>query len=228
MQRVRRLVAVATVAALGVIGLGACARSEPTVAAYVGDTTFSHQEVDRIVDEVSEEVPADQRGALRRNVVQMLVLREVATRYADEHNISVPAVDPIAFAQQQRLPVGTRFAELAAGYATAAGAVEEAAASAAPSEADQREVYSHLTVQGSPVAEPFEAIRSYLGEPQIGKAVGFRNLIRAAVEEADVVVNPRYGDVEFRVGVQVAPATSWLTVPLSGRDPAVSDVTGQS
>ncbi|GAB3139623.1 hypothetical protein GCM10027290_09120 [Micromonospora sonneratiae] len=226
MQRARRLASVVVAVTVGVLALAGC-RSEPGVAAYVGDRSFSHQDVDRVVDEISEQIRPEERGVLRRNVVQMLVVREVATRYAAEHDITVPTVDPVSFALSNRLPPNTHYAELAATFNAAVEAVDRTAPSVEPTEADQREVYSHLTVQGVPISDSFESARPHLGQQQIGKAVGLRNLLRDALDEADVTVNPQYGNPSFRIPVQVQPASSWLTVPLTDREPAVSDVTGQ-
>jgi hypothetical protein len=228
MQRARRLASVVSVVLVGVLALGACGRSAPDVAAYVGDTRYSQADVNQVVNEIKDQVKPEQLAAVRQTVVQMFVLREVATSYAKAHNISVPASDPAAFAQQSGLPPNVRFTELAAGTNAAVGAVRQPVQSVAPSEADQREAHSHSTSQGQPITDSFESVRQFFDEKALGKAVGVRNLLRDAVGQAHVSVNPRYGDLTYQVPVQIGQVASWLAVPLTGKEPAVSDVTVKS
>ena len=224
MQRARRLTSVVSLAVVGVLAIGACGRSAPTVAAYVGDHSYSQSDVDQVIDQVKGQVPPDRQAELRRTVVRMMVLRDVATDYAKAHNLSVPTIDPVAFAQQSNLPPGVRFTEIAVGYSAAMEAVQQSVKSAVPTEADQREAHSHATVQGQPVTDAFEKVQQYFGEEQIGKAVGLRNLLNDAIGQADVSINPRYGDLIYQVPVQIGQATSWLTVPLTKDDRPVSDL----
>lgn len=227
MQRVRRLASIAVTVSIGVLVLTGC-RSEPGVAAYVGDHSYSQNDVDQVIDQIKDQVPPERRAELRSTVVRMIVLRDAAADYAEANSIFVPATDPTAFAQQQGLPPNTRFTELAAGYLTTLGAVQQSASSAAPTEADQREAHSHATLQGQPVTDEFETVRQFFDEKQIGKAVGIRNLLNTVIEQADVSLNPRYGELIYQVPVQIGQATSWLAVPLTEKDTVVSDVTARS
>lgn len=222
-MRARRLASVAVLAVLGVVALSGC-RNDPAVAAYVGNHRYSQSEVDSVISEIKDKIPPGQTTAVRNQVVQMLVVRDVAGRFAREHNITVPPVDAVGYAQQRGLPSGTRYTDLAAGFESTLTAIQKAAPSVAPSEADQREAHSHLTVQGKAITDSFDTVKPYLGEDQLGKAVGFRNEMRDAVKQADVTVNPRYTNLGFQVPAQVGQAATWLGVSLGQRDGTVTDL----
>ncbi|MEV4757415.1 hypothetical protein AB0J86_20170 [Micromonospora sp. NPDC049559] len=225
MQRARRLASIAVIAALGAVALTGC-RSNPSTAAYVAGHSYSQDYVDGIMDEVEPLARPEMLAGIRQDVVRMLVVRDVARGYAERHNISVPSVDANAFAQENNLPPNLQYTEVVAGYEGVLRAIQQSAASVAPSEADQREVFAHITVGGRPVSGSFEDVREFLNEQQIGRAVGLRNALREAIEQADVTVNPRYGDLVFQVPVSIQQqAQSWLGVPLGDDDGLVSEVT---
>ncbi|HEX5597460.1 MAG TPA: hypothetical protein VFX61_15790 [Micromonosporaceae bacterium] len=223
MQRARRLVSVISVAVVGVLALGACGRSAPDVAAYVGDHSYSRSYVDEIVDEIKHLVPPEQVGEVERQVVTWLVLRHVAADHAETQGLSVPDVDPVALAEQRGLPPNSRVAELMAEFSVAVGAIEQLAKPAAPTEVDQREAHSHVTLQGQPVSDEFDSVQQFFNEEQMGRAVGLRNLLNELLEQAEVSINPVYGDLTFRVPVRIGQADSWLAVPLGGGSDAVID-----
>ncbi|MEV6817006.1 hypothetical protein AB0M52_33635, partial [Micromonospora sp. NPDC051296] len=105
-MRARRLVAAASVAALGVLSLAACGKSSPDVAAYVGDTTYSVSRVDAIYEDAqakfgeavrSEAAQAGvapspehlQAAVTRQDVVNLLVSLELGKRVVAEKNLQV-------------------------------------------------------------------------------------------------------------------------------------------
>lgn len=223
MQRLRRLASVVCVAVVGLLALGACGRSAPDMAAYVGDHSYSLSYVDEIVDEVKDLAPPEALKEVRRDVIKLLVLHDAVSDYAESHGISVPAADPAAYAQRVGLPPDARFAELLASTNAVVGAVQRSVPPVAPTEADQREAHSHLTVQGNPVKDDFESVRQFFDEKQMGQAVGIRNLLNEIVERADISINPMYGEVTYQVPVQIGQADSWLTVPLGGGSGTVVD-----
>jgi hypothetical protein len=218
----RRLLAVTVAGALAVTGLAGC-RSAPGVAAYVGPTRFSEQWVDKIVDSVRAQIPEGREFAVRQQVVEMLVVRAAVTQYAAREGITIPPVDPAAFAKQNGLPPDTEYSELAASYSGALSALQDRVKSTAPSEADQREAYGNARVNGQPVTDKFEDVQQYFTEEQLGSAVGQRNLLNEILMRSDVVVNPRYGPMKAQVQAQIGQVPTWLGVPLGDTDgsPAV-------
>jgi hypothetical protein len=93
---------------------------------------------------------------------------------------------------------------------------------AAPSEADQREVYRNLLVDGEPLQDPFEEVQQFFTEEAIGTAVGARDLLARVIADEDVTINPKYRLVH-QVQVTIGQAQSWLGVPLSEPSPVVDE-----
>jgi hypothetical protein len=57
----------------------------------------------------------------------------------------------------------------------------------------------------------------------MGQSVGQRNLLGQVIDRADIVVNPKYGQLTYEVPVTIGQVPSWLGVPLT--DPASQPVT---
>lgn len=101
MRPARRLASIVVVAALGLGGLAAC-RSEPTVAAYLGDQRITDDQVTQIYDGATAGVssaPAQQQPApepsasvaappvSRQQVVDLLVTLDLGRKVATEQNV---------------------------------------------------------------------------------------------------------------------------------------------
>jgi hypothetical protein len=220
-MRARRLAATAALAALALGGLAAC-RAEPDAAGYVGAKPIKLAEADRIVDEVRPQIRDGQEREVTNSVVRMLVLREAALRYAQRQGITVPPADAGAFAEQQGLPPGIRFTQLAAEYDNAMRAVQATAKAAPPSEDDQREAYRNASANG-PVAESFESVRQFFGPEQLGQAVGIRDLIVQVIAQSNVRLNPRF-DLDYQVPVTIGQVPTWLSVDLDEKSNPVRDL----
>lgn len=231
MVRARRFASIAIVTVVGLLALTGC-RSDPAVAAYVGGTRILDTKVVQIVEEVLGKLPAEQRasidaGALRDQVVQLLVVRAVVDYYADENDLTVPEPDADAFAQEQGLPTGVEFTTVAAEFNAGLSALSSRATSVAPTEADQREAYDHAEYQNQLISTQatFDEVRQILNEQALGSLLGLRKLIVGAADDADVTINPRY-NVVFRLPVQIQASqeqqqviSSWFAVTLGGSAP---------
>jgi hypothetical protein len=228
MLRARRVASIAVVAALGLVSLGGCRIGpDPAVAAYVGSTEITDARVTNIVDEFFNTMEDQQRQGLDRNflknqMMHFLVLDEVVTEYAEAEGIKIPPADSEGAAQQQGLPAGIELTKVVAEYSAALGALNDAAKSIAPTEADQREAYAHATVENQPVSQPFEQVQQFFDEEALGRSLGLRKLLTEALAAADVTVNPRY-DSTYRLPLQIQQARSWLGVELGGAVPVRDD-----
>src|SRR5690349_10209192 len=151
MQRARRLASVAVVASLAVAGLSGC-RSEPTVAAYVGDTKITEDRVNSVYDEAQAAAVPAQQGEepapqlTRAQVVRTLVSGEVLGAVAKARNLKLPAdigVDQAA--SDLRIAPSAEYVRL---YATAKAYVtllrQDAPTTGEPADADLHQVFDVL------------------------------------------------------------------------------------
>lgn len=237
----RRPIAAAVLGLFALGGVAAC-QQDPAVAAYVGDVEITEERVETVTadvrqvlaDEVEEQLgeledPTEEelgtlRGerlrevdesiaGLRDRVVEMLVITEAGTSYAEVEGIELAPPEPGVVAQQVGLEPDHTYVEVVAGFFTVTTALQEAAEPAEVTEADQREIHENLVVEGQPVTEPFDTVQGFLTDDLLGGPVGMRDLLVEVVEQADVRVNPRY-DLVYRVPVSLGQASSWLGVPL--------------
>jgi len=219
MQRVRRLRAIVAIAAVGVLavaGLAGC-RSEPNVAAYVGDTRFTEKQINEVVDEVADRVNEGRLGGVRQNVVSWLVLGDLGRRVAAEQQVSIPPVDVVGAAEQAQLPADTKLAKAFAEWVTVGTALLQVAPDSQPSQADLRAIFESLVDQGQvPEGTTFEMVASQLITPDTAKLVGLRNLLSEAAEQHKLAVNPRYRPLNVALGD--------IPFPLALEASAVSDV----
>lgn len=242
MMRYRhRLGTLALVGLLAVTGLVAC-RSDPTVAAYVGDARITEQRVADVVDglratfegeleaELEQLAPQGESAGDRREqgqqrveeqlvdarqrVLTMLVVSEAGKRYAEAEGVQVPAAPTAEAAQSLSLPEDHPYVRVFAEYVTVLNALQPEATPTDPTTADQREVYENLTLQGEPLAVPFEQVQPALTAEVLATPVGVRDLLTTVMEQADIKVQPGY-EVTHQVQVQVGGATSFLAVPIS-------------
>lgn len=211
----RRLPVIAVLGLLAAGGLVAC-RADPAVAAYVDDQRITEAEVDAVMAELREVADPAQLPALRDQVVEWLVLTEVAGRYAEQEGLAVPEPDPERIGGAVGLAPEHPYVQVAAEFDAAMAALSDTVAPVPPTEADQREVYDQLAVQG--LTDPFEQVQPELDEQLLGEPVAVRNLLTEAVARADIQLNPRY-DLVYQVPVPVGEPPAGLGVPLS--EPAV-------
>ena len=130
MQRARRFASIAVVASLAVAGLSAC-RSEPSVAAYVGDsgriTEARVQEVwddarKALTEATAAQPAADAAGPAagpaampisRADIAPTLVSADVLAQTAQRQNVTLPGTLPLGdYATQLRLPQSAEYVRL--------------------------------------------------------------------------------------------------------------------
>lgn len=212
MTRARRLSSVAVVASLAVVGLSAC-RSEPSVAAYVGDTRIAESRVQDVWDEAHDAFAEQAKKAgqpvampiTRADVVRTLVSVDVLDDVAKKASLTLPADLSLAdYSNQLRLPETVEFVRL---YATADTTVkllrQRATNAPAPTDDDLREVYDTLLAnQGIEPGTPFETFKSSL-QAENRQLVQTSAAVRKDIEEVAgtmrIKVNPRYQPLSIPV-----------------------------
>jgi hypothetical protein len=224
MQPARRLALVAALAVAGGLALAGC-RSQPQVAAYVGDRQYTNRDVEAYLTELKGLNLA--AGNTRQVILSSLVVRDVGGRVAADQKLSVAPADVAGTANALQLPSDSRVSRLLAEANAVVQTLSEQAAPVQPTEADQREVFAGLTYQGQLVSkfQKFESIRALLGQEQIGRGLAVRGLLNDAIAKYHVTVNPRYAPLQYLLKVSVADesgavATSLVAIPLGARSVA--------
>jgi hypothetical protein len=211
MLSARRLAASAVVASLAVAGLSAC-RSEPSVAAYLGDDRIAESRVQDVWDEANDAVAAAGRPGeaapepiTRADVVRALVGVGVLAEVAKKHNVTLPADLKLAdFATALHVPATTEYIKLYAENQAYLQLLQQEATSAPePTDADYRGVYDVLVAnQGIEPGTTFEQFKGGLSDTNkqlVQRATAVRKEIAEAVGPMDITVNPRYQPLEIPV-----------------------------
>ncbi len=222
-MRARRLVAVASVA-VGLVALAGC-RTQPGVAAYVGDQRITEDAVSGVLDELRESAaptadpapgapPTQLPG--RNQVVSTLVLGEVCQRVsADKGYRPQGQAEPAQVASQLGLAPESEYVRKVADLYTCLSGLP-AGEPAAPTEQELADVVAAGREAGViPADVPDDAAARQLDVPQLRTALATRKSLAEAVEAYDVTVNPRYRPLEFPV------------LSFSGNAPAVSVPLGE-
>jgi hypothetical protein len=209
----QRVVFLVVVALLGGAALAGCGRAEPDVAAYVGKQRFSIQQVETLAKEAGERL--GDYAAAQRSVVGWLVIRSVGQRMAQDEGweLELPA-ELDEFARQRGLQAGSPVAKLFLETISVLQTIEQTVAPVDPTEADQREVYQNLTINGQPVTDPFENVQQFLTAETIGRSLGVRKVLSEQLDRSDVVVNPRYTPMRFPIEVRVGQVPGVVYLPL--------------
>src|SRR5690606_4987927 len=167
----RRLAGVVLAALLAATGSAACQVS-PGLAAQVGDTVITRQEVDRVVASWQRTQPAPPQRqdveAARQDLMTMLVVTEAGRRYAAAEGLTVPPGPVAAYAEALDLPTNDPYVVAQAEFRAVMDALRPTAAPVEPSPADQREIYDHLREQGLRVP-PFDQVQPFLTGEQVAQ-----------------------------------------------------------
>lgn len=229
-MRARRLVAAVSLVA-GLVALTGC-RTEPGVAAYVGDQRITEGAVDGILDEVRdtvateapELVPSPQLPT-RSDVVRTLVLGAVCDRVsADQGYRPRGQVDPVQIASQLGLRPGTEYVQRRTALDTCLSGFP-VGAPIAPTEQELADVIAAGRAAGLIEPDvPDAVVAGQLDVPQLRRGLAERRALVAVVEEYDVTVNPRYRPLDFPV-LRFTPDVVAVSVPVGepGSD-AVTDI----
>ncbi|MEU4425258.1 hypothetical protein AB0F81_31955 [Actinoplanes sp. NPDC024001] len=214
-MRARRLASAVVVASLTVGGLSAC-RSQPTVAAYYGDSgQVSEQQVQEIWDEAHDALSAQPRAEgnapvqmpfSRADVVHALVLRQILQQMAQQHRVTLPAGLPFEeAAAEQNLPADSEYVRLRVENGVLRNLLTEqmSTQNAQPSETDLRTVYDVLAANGGvPPGTDFAAWNAQV-TPQnkqlVAGAATMRDEMQEVAEDLRVDVNPRYQPFELNL-----------------------------
>ncbi|NMO51068.1 hypothetical protein HH310_07680 [Actinoplanes sp. TBRC 11911] len=237
MHRVRRLASVAVVASLAVTALSAC-RSQPNVAAYLGNERVTETRVQSVWDEAQHAAtttPVTDQSTqqavpltmTRADVVRVLVAVPVLDRVAQQESISLPPqYNDEAAAQITGAPQTTEYARLFAHMQTVVGLILQKEPNAAPSQADLRTVYDELVAAGQAAGVDFNTFSADADTKQaVGMAAAAQTTIETTTKAIDVRVNPRYG--QLGVSVLDVPQTPPQSKPLITAvfDPSTSSPT---
>lgn len=243
-MRARRLIAAASVAALGVLSLAACGKSSPDVAAYVGDRTYSVDRVDAIYDDAQAKYAeairqsATQTGVTpdaeqlrsrvtRQDVVNLLVSIDLGKRVVAEQGIQVPdQVTPEQLAQQLQMPPQAEFAKLWGEWADISMVLSQKLPPADLSDASVMAVYHAIEETGG--------IQSGLSVGEVRKLFGEGGFVRtasalsAALEEqadkVDLSVNPRFRPLGVPSWVNKGQELVFYALPYVDASGPVTDI----
>lgn len=243
-MRARRLVAVATVATLGVLSLGACTRSAPDVAVYVDDSRYTVKRVDAIHDELQKAYADTVRQAAakagatptpeqlesnltRQDVVNLLVSMELGQRVAKERGIQVEDQFKVEeLGEGLRIP-NTEYAKLAADWYDLYMALVQQLPPAELSDQSLMAVYDALVDAealrpGASVSE----VRQMFGDGEfVQSASAVSAALAAEAEKADASINPHFRPVAVPA---LAPNQGmWFpyALPYVDKDGPVIDIT---
>ncbi|WBB64967.1 hypothetical protein [Micromonospora sp. WMMD812] len=244
-MRARRLIAAASVAALGVLSLAACGKSAPDVAAYVGDTSWSTARVDEIYDDLQAKYgeavrqEASQAGATpspdqlrssvtRQDVLNLLISLELGKRVAAAKNVQVPdQVSPEELQQGLRVPAAAEYTRLWGEWIDVSQALSQQLPLAEQLSDDAvMAVYRAIAKTG--------AIDGGLSVDQVRQAFGDGGFVRAAsalsaalqeeAERADIAVNPRFRTVGVPSVVSTGQALVFYSLPYIDQNGPVTDI----
>ena len=255
MQRARRLASTAVVAALAVSGLSAC-RAEPDVAAYFGDgNTITEVRVEGVYDEARDDltkareqvqqqqgssgasaqpVPPVQVPFKQKDVLNALLTIQLLERAASAHGVQAaaePTVEQVA--QGSNYSANWEYTKLYTRTFQLRAALLPKVAPAPLTDADLRPVYDRLLAGGAGDATPYEQFKTQLSDQNkqaLQQTIGLRNELSKIVEDADVKLNPRYGDQQLvLLSAQAGNAdVALVELSLAGADaseaPFVTDV----
>ncbi|MBQ0982855.1 hypothetical protein [Micromonospora sp. M61] len=227
-MRARRVIAAASVAALGVLSLAACGKSAPGVAVYVGDTTYSVQRVDEIHAEAQAKYETTARAAFQQqngpsaspspemlridatpqDMLNLLVGIDLAKRIVAEKKI--PVQDQLKADELGKSfgAPGSEYAKLAADWYNLFLALQAGLPPAELTDELRSVVYAKM-VEGevAPAGWTVEQQRSAFADPaiapQVAAVVALSAAFEAEVEREDVSLNPRYSALEIPALLQV-------------------------
>jgi hypothetical protein len=240
MLRARRLASVVSVAVLGVLALGACGRSAPDVAAYVGDARYSRDRVDSIYDDAqakyAEAVKAQAaaQGAptpssdqlksklTRQDVVNLLVSLDLGKRVAAEKQIEVPdnfKADQLV--QGLQMPADAEYAQLWGEWIDVFDALTQKLPVAALSDDAVMAVYQSLAKAGR--IEPglsIDQVRQLFGKGEfVQRAAALSVALSDMAKRSSTSVNPAYRPVAVPAAVSVAnQGLAFYALPYVGQE----------
>jgi hypothetical protein len=211
MQFVRRVALAVALTLLGAAVLSGC-RSEPGIAAYVGDLKITEKQVNEVVTDAGP--PKTILGNIRQQTVSWLVVGEVARRHAAANGFTVEKPDYGQVAEQLQVPADKKIVKIYGDLVAAVDALYVQAKPVQPTPADLQAIYDQQAAAGQvPPGTTLEAFAASIDMDKLGRLLGLRNALRDAAKAYHVVVNPKYRPLVMPLG--------GLEVPLSSPDDAL-------
>jgi len=239
MRRARRLASIVVVAALGLGGLAAC-RSEPSVAAYLGDQKVTEDQVTQIYDGAvagASPTPAQQGAAptaspeppvSRQQVVDLLVSLDLGRKVAAEQQVQpAQAITADQVAAELGVPAGSQYARDYAEWVNLSQGIFAKIGSSVgtPSDDQLQGLYQALV--------KVNAIDAGLTLAQIKEAFGGGEFVAAAYQltgmlekqaaASDTTVNPRYLPLAAPLVVSAGGRAIFYDLPYLRDGDAVTD-----
>lgn len=192
----RRRVVVAVIAgALALGGLVAC-DSHPAVAAYVGETEYTVDEVEEIFEDLIGRQP--ETTVTRQQILETLVVGQLVRSLATEQGGDLREVSAADVAVGENVPAESRYAEIRADLATHMFSWSGQVEVTTPTEEQLREVHQATIDAGEEWADqPFEELGPILGNEQVAQAIAIREAFAAEAERVGVTVNPRFAPLQY-------------------------------
>jgi hypothetical protein len=188
-----RLFAAVAAVALAVTGLTAC-RSDPAVAAYVGDRKVTIAEVDKDFDQVRAKAPGSK--VTRQDIADLLVAVEIGKLVLAENKLTQSAqqTPPEAVAQQVKMPADLEYVQKFAEWDTILATLRPTLKPAELSDKALLDVYNALAATGViPAGRPIDEVRQQLGQaPVVQSAVSTSLALGEQVKKSHASINPRF------------------------------------
>jgi len=226
----RRLSVVVAAAALTLAALAGC-QVEPGTAAYVGNTTYTKADVDKMLAQAerdSAKFDPKQEQGVRQQIPLYQVFVDIAARFAKEKNYGSPTVDTASLAQQSGLPESDPYLQLYAKVDAYRTLLLKNADAVQPTDAQVREVYRYLIGKGVTKASYEELAPQLLQIQGFAQAIEVRRELADAVRRYNVRLNPLYDPDFLLLSVQSQQGSdiAVVVVSLAGGNgaPAVRDV----
>ncbi|NUT33545.1 MAG: hypothetical protein HOV79_10765 [Hamadaea sp.] len=190
-RRLTKAALAGTLVAVAGLALAGC-RTDPAVAAYVGDTVFTEQRV-------SDLVAAGGQGVSREIVVETLVLGQTCRNFAAEKNFQPNTQAGQQGVAQERIDPDTAFGQERAAMWGCIYATPQSTEKA--SDEDLRYVYDRLEAAGAlKEGATFDLVKPQLaGDEQVSGSLAFRRLWLDAAAGQDISVNPRYRALSYPI-----------------------------
>lgn len=239
MLRARRIASIAVVAALGLGGLAAC-RSEPSVAAYLGDRKVTEDQVTQIFDGAgagASATPAAQEQqpdaeptkapgpvVSRQQVVDLQVSLDLGRQVADEQGVQpVNAVTEEQVAAELGVPAGSQYAKDYTEWLNLSQGIFAKIGNSVPAATDDqlRGVYDALVkVDAIEPGYDLAQIKQAFGDGEfVAAAYQLTGLLEKAATASDTSVNPRYLPLSAPMVVSSQQGAVFYDLPyLSGSD----------
>ncbi|GAB3863648.1 hypothetical protein ACFPIJ_49910 [Dactylosporangium cerinum] len=194
----------ALVAVLACAFLAGC-RSDPNVAAYLGEDTVTIDEVRSVAADLPF-APA-QRGEVTGYVLGSMIIREVGGRLAEQRSLPLSRTTTTsAVAQYYDLPTDAPIVSLVTDTQNVLLTLAQSVTPVEPGRDQQRAAFDALYFpSGRPVSEryTFEQVQYLLNRDSIGRMIALRRLLDEAVATSGITVNPRYAGLTYGLPVEV-------------------------